>query len=119
MSVDRSRIAGWLAGVAGAGGAGIAMLVCCTTSTAAAGGGLAAAGGVLCSPWLIVAGVIVIAFAVAALIAQRTRRRVGDDPLLPAVGGRHATGRAEADQPLMNLRTRPAALAGAMSCCAT
>jgi hypothetical protein len=64
VSVDRSRIAGWLGGVAGAGAAGIAMLVCCaTTTTAAAGGGLAAAGGVLRSPWLIVAGLVIIVLA--------------------------------------------------------
>src|SRR5260370_1338008 len=39
----------------GAGGAGIAMLVCCTTTAAVAGGGLAPAGGILRSPLRITA----------------------------------------------------------------
>ncbi|MFI7523378.1 hypothetical protein [Micromonospora globbae] len=72
MSVDRNRIAGWLGGVAGAGGAGIAMLVCCTTTVAIAGGGLAAAGGILRSPWLIVAGLAVAALAITAIVLRRT-----------------------------------------------
>src|SRR5262249_26046335 len=85
MSVDRGRAAGWLGGAAGAGAAGIAVLVCCTPPTAAAaGGGLAAAGGVLRSPWLIAAGVVVIALALAAFIVQRTGRpNAGADPCCP------------------------------------
>src|SRR5262249_38187850 len=84
MSVDRGRVAGWLGGAAGAGGAGIAMLVCCTTTAAAAGGGLAATGGVLRSPWLIAAGLVVIALALAAFIVQRTGRpNAGADVCCP------------------------------------
>ena len=77
MSGGRDRVAGWLAGVAGAGGAGIAMLVCCATTAAVAGGGLAAAGGILRSPWLIVAGLVVAALAIAALVVKRTGRHPG------------------------------------------
>jgi mercuric ion transport protein len=84
VSVDRGRVAGWLGGAAGAGGAGIAMLVCCTTTAAAAGGGLAAAGGVLRSPWLIAAGLVVVALALAAFIVQRVGRpNAGGDPCCP------------------------------------
>lgn len=80
MSAGRDRVAGWLGGMAGAGGAGIAMLVCCTTTAAAAGGGLAAAGGILRSPWLIVAGTVVIALALAALVVKHTGRHTSGDP---------------------------------------
>ena len=86
VSADRTRIAGWLGGAAGAGGAGIAMLVCCTTTAAVAGGGLAAAGGLLRSPWLITAGLIVAALAVAAIVVRRAgHTRVGEDCCPPAM----------------------------------
>jgi hypothetical protein len=74
MRADRTTIASWLGGVAGAGGAGIAMLVCCATTAAAAGGGLAAAGGIVHSPWLITAGIIVAAMAIVAVILRRIGR---------------------------------------------
>jgi hypothetical protein len=86
MSTDRNRIAGWLGGVAGAGGAGIAIVVCCTTTVAIAGGGLAAAGGIVRSPWLITAGLIVVALAIAAIVVRRTGRAgVGEDCCAPSV----------------------------------
>ena len=78
MSSDRNRLAGWLRGVAGAGRAGIAMLVCCVTTAAVAGGGLAAAGGVVRSPWLIAVGLIIAALTIAAVVLQRIGR-VGVD----------------------------------------
>lgn len=74
MSVDRGGIAGVLGGVAGSGAAGIALLVCCATTATAAGGGLATTGGLLRSPWLIVAGVLIVALAGAAAIVHRTGR---------------------------------------------
>jgi hypothetical protein len=74
VSADRRRVADWLGGVAGVGAAGIAMLVCCATTIAAAGGGVAAAGGILRSPWLIIAGVVLSAVAVAAIILRRSGR---------------------------------------------
>jgi hypothetical protein len=79
MSTDRNRIASWLRGVAGVGGAGIAMLVCCTTTAAVAGGGLAAAGGIVRSPWLITAGIIVAALAIAAVVVPRTGKAGVDE----------------------------------------
>jgi hypothetical protein len=86
MSVDRVRIAGWLGGIAGAGGAGIAMVVCCTTTVAIAGGGAAAAGGILRSPWLITAGLVVAALAIAAIVLRRTGHTdVGEDCCPPTV----------------------------------
>ncbi len=85
MNTDRGRIAGWLGGIAGAGGAGIAMLVCCTTTAAVAGGGLAATGGILRSPWLIVAGLIVAALAITAIVLRRAGRTgVGEDCCPPS-----------------------------------
>jgi hypothetical protein len=59
------------------------MLLCCTTTAAAAGGGLAAAAGSMRSPWLIIAGLLVIALAFAAFIVQRTGRPAGVDPCCP------------------------------------
>jgi hypothetical protein len=86
MSVDRARIAGWLGGIAGAGGAGIAIVVCCATTAAIAGGGLAAAGGILRSPWLITAGLVVAALAIAAIVLRHTGHTgVGEDCRPPTV----------------------------------
>jgi mercuric ion transport protein len=86
MSVDRARIAGWLGGIAGAGGAGIAIVVCCATTVAIAGGGLAAVGGILRSPWLITAGLVVAALAIAAIVLRRTGHAgVGEDGYPPTV----------------------------------
>jgi hypothetical protein len=77
VNTRREQVAGWLGGIAGAGGAGIAMLVCCTTTVLHhdRGGGRrrpGAAGGLLRSPWLIAACVAVLTVAGAALVVQRT-----------------------------------------------
>jgi hypothetical protein len=86
MSVDRARIAGCLGRIAGAGGAGIAMVLCSTTTVAIAGGGLAAAGGILRSPWLITADLVVPALAIAAIVLRRTAHSgVGEDGCRPTV----------------------------------
>jgi hypothetical protein len=83
MSVDRARIAGWLGGIAGAGGAGIAIAVCCATTAAIAGGGLAAVGGILRSPWLITAGLVVAPLAIAAIVQRRPSHPGGGDDGCP------------------------------------
>jgi|SRR6476619_2563175 hypothetical protein len=93
MSVERTTIARWLGGVAAAGGAGIAALFCCAAPAAAAAGGLTAAGGILRNPWLLTAGILVVAaLAIAALVLRRTDwDRVGDAPL-PTGDDRQGSG---------------------------
>ncbi len=73
MSLERSKVAGWLGGVAAAGGAGIAALFCCTPAATVAGASVAAIGGILRNPWLITAGIlIVVVLATAALVLRRS-----------------------------------------------
>ena len=73
MSVERKRAAGWLGGAAAAGAAGIVAAFCCAPAAAVAGAGVAATGGILRNPWLISAGILIVAvLAIAALVLRRT-----------------------------------------------
>ena len=72
MSVERSEVASWLGTGAAADAAGIAAVFCCTPA-AVAGASVAATGGILRNPWLITAGILIVAaLAIAALVLPRT-----------------------------------------------
>jgi hypothetical protein len=108
MSTDRNRIASWLSGVAGAGGAGIAMLVCCPTTKAVAGG-------ILRSPWLITAGLVVAALAIATIALRRTGHAgIGEDCYPPTVTG-HRSDRGEEIRQAMGVRARAVPVTAALT----
>ncbi|WP_371811951.1 hypothetical protein [Kocuria sp. TGY1127_2] len=63
------------------------MVLCCALPLLIAGGALAGVGGVLGSPWVISAGLVVVAVAVIASLRRRRRNDVqGCCPPTPQTG---------------------------------
>ena len=99
MSVERKRAAGWLGGAAAAGAAGIVAAFCCAPAAAVAGAGVAATGGILRNPWLISAGILIVALLAIAALGPATHRRRRE--LLPANGDRTGPAAEKETQALL------------------
>lgn len=89
----RERVTAALPAVGAAG----AMAVCCTVHLAAAGA-FAALGGWLISPWLVVAGLALLAVAGATLIQRRRRGHHSDNCCPPQAHQPRPTERPTARQ---------------------
>jgi mercuric ion transport protein len=73
MTDNRPGLGGTLAVVGG----GLLLVLCCAGPALLAGGALTAVGGVLHSPWLLVAGAVVLLGALGYVLQRRARRRAG------------------------------------------
>lgn len=64
-------------------GAALAMVLCCAGPALVAGGLLAGIGGLLRNPWVIGAGIAVLALAVLVTLTRHRRSRDTDDCCAP------------------------------------
>lgn len=77
---------GGFGGLLAVAGGVLAMVACCAGPALIAGGVLAGLGGVLTSPWLLAAGVLVVAAAVGYTLRRRARKATGCCPPRPGSG---------------------------------
>lgn len=74
---------GGFGGLLAVAGGVLVMVACCAGPALIAGGVLAGLGGVLTSPWLLAAGVLVVAAAVGYTLRRRARKATGCCPPRP------------------------------------